>query len=266
MVEVDRVNVVLTKPRDMDERYFEVSSSVVASGNNQGERRVGVKNWHLARFPSNEYLRIWRAPENREGTLTIDVTPYDWSQFQAHREYIKTVDARGEKKHDYYRAGIALTANALVLTLDDKVILHRKKGGAVEGSLHTFGGYVERKDLGIGSGTVKNALRREIMEKSELGLGNEEFFVNELFGTPEGLPSILWTHGTSAVYGAVSVLIESDELKGRVGAESLDGRAYAIPLDVFLDEGKPERWVAERGLEIHPQTAQILPTIREMWG
>ncbi len=263
---INEVLVNLTEPQDMNDRYFKVSNEIVVAGNEAGVRNNGANGWFNRRFPSTEKMRIWKAPEYRDGILRLDVTPYHWSEIQAHRELAESRNVSYQRMRSFYKRAIALTANAFVLSKDGHLILHKKKGGAWHGQLHTFGGYVERIDLdeSLEDKTIRKAIARELTEKSELGLRRREFKLRGLFGTPEGLPSFLWDFGTAAVYGYVETNLNFDDFKGRIGDESLDNEVYAIPLDVIMDENKLDKWLAERKLKIHSQTEQVFPTIREM--
>jgi hypothetical protein len=186
--------------------------------------------------------------------------PYQWSDLQAYRQLMPVGPCTEDDSRAYLLNAITLTANALIETKDSWLIFHIKKGGAKQGSVHTFGGYVTRED--IEKQGIASALVRELGESSEIGLTEREISVQNLFGTPHGYPSILWNFGTGAVYGIVKIPLTAAEVQERMDAasaeESLTKKLFAIP------QKEISHLEAKAGMQqytIHPQTAQVLETM-----
>ena len=253
------VKVLLVESPD-NEIYHKMSEEAVGCGNALGNQKFGEEGWHKKQFPSEEKLRICTLPQVSGRSLTIDVTPYQWSDLQAYKQ-VQPDERFGEKdERRYFANAIALTANGLIQTGDGKLIFHFKKGGAAEGSIHTFGGYVSRQD--IEAGGIEQTIVRELSEKDEVGLKRGEMLVDGLFGTLEKMPAILWDFGTGAIYGLVKTNLSSAEIQDRVksidAGESLIKRLYVLPIE---DVKK-----LETQTNIHPQTRLVLPIISGIYG
>lgn len=222
-------------------------------GDYHGKKKFG-DSWQGMLSPSEEKLRIL-ATKRSNHTLDIDVTPYPWSDLQKMRQVQPNTIYDTDDQRRYLVNAVALTVNGLIETTDSYLVFHRKKGGAKEGSIHTFGGYVIPDDLDKG-GLVK-ALTRELTEKSEIGLNHDEFSVDGFFGTSEGLPSILWDFRTGAVYGRVKTQLTHQELQQRLekisGEENLERKLHIIA----CEDVKSLRTLDN----IHPQTKQVVETI-----
>jgi hypothetical protein len=245
--------VVLKNDLSPGNNYAGVTNAAVLFGLTLGEKKFGAASFAKKRFPSETKIRIIETPYVDKSVLYVGVTPFEWSDLVSYRQIMpcgKTGwDFTGEES--LLRNSLTLTANAVLRTSDDQLFFHVKKGGAKEGSIHTFGGYVSPEDLS-GENPIEVALRRELMEKSELGLREEDFGkLGPYFGEEGDMPSALWNFGTAAVYGVVEVNKSTEELARGVGDETLEGKVFSIPIKEVskLTEMK----------NIHPQTAQSLP-------
>lgn len=242
-----------------ERNYKNVSALATLLGDSVGIEKFGEEQWHSMCYPAEEKMRIWAPPKFSDGKLSIAVTPYGWDDLQRHKQIhsIGTFDDSDPLK--YMIHAIALTANGLVESADGKLIFHRKKDGAKEGTIHTFGGYVTRED--VKSGGISQAIARELGEKDELGLRHDEMEVTQLFGTQNGLPSTLWGFGTAAVYGIVRTNLTFLEMQERINTlparESLAKKIYGIEIEKIAD--------LEKNFDVHPQTRQVIDVMREIY-
>lgn len=250
---INNVRVSLIEAPDED--YSRITRAAVELGVVLGEKRYGADKFKGKRFPSEEKLRVVRASSN-EDILQIDVVPFQWSDLVAYRELMPSGATGYEAQNALLRNALALTANAVLRTIDNRLLFHMKKGGASEGSVHTFGGYVSRADL-TQADPIAAALVRELMEKSELGLSFNDFLtIGPYLGERGNLPAALWDFGTAAVYGVVNITRTSQEIAAQAGEETLEGKTYSIHTGEV------------KGLEkvnIHPQTAKVIPSLIEVF-
>jgi hypothetical protein len=236
---ITTLNVVIEKT-EPTERYHEVTSRQLRKGEETGRKKLG-DSWEQRLYPSSEKLRIWKEPKILENTLYLDVVPFQWSDLQRYRQ-IQPVDS----DEPYLDNAIALTANAVLRSSDNKFIFHIKKGGAKEGSVHTFGGYVLPTD-----NDIRASISRELTENSEIGLQITEFHINDLFGTSKGMPSILWDYGTGAIYADVTTSLSSSDLQDRM-------------YNISSEESLKKELVITDSLYLrnyHPQTASVMETM-----
>jgi hypothetical protein len=245
-------HVVIVSPSVEHEN---IASALANAGDVKGRNQYGDK-WNEKLYPSEEKLRIWHPPYLDHKNLEIRVIPYQWADLQRMRQIQPVGSFNDSDPMKYVCNAIALTGNGLLISDDNQFIFHRKKGGAKNGSIHTFGGYILRTDISE-EGDIANAILRELSEPTEIGLQQEEMTIERYFGTHEGMPSILWGFGTGAVYAAVRVHLSAHEIQQRFESipreESLTKKLEIIAQsDLRSLENNPE---------IHPQTRNVIPTI-----
>ncbi|MEK6854747.1 MAG: hypothetical protein AABX73_00825 [Nanoarchaeota archaeon] len=253
------VDVRIVEP-EYAQPYRTFLNDILSLGDVIGREKYGEEKWHKMLYPSEEKLRIKNPPRSYGSRLEIDAATYSWDDLQRN----KVLQPIGKFDEDdpikYYLNGVALTANGLIETADGNLVFHYKRGGAKQGSIHTFGGYVTKEDINIGG--IREAVLRELEEKEEVGLKREEMKATALFGTPNKKPSILWDFGTGAIYCIVKTSLSSNEIQERVNSipekgESLVKNLYVIPLDNIKN--------LQTEKNVHPQTKQVVPTIIEMY-
>ncbi len=251
------VDVRISEPSNS---FTTLSSMLAQAGDLVGTANYGDTKWKMMLFPSAEKLRIIHPSCMMDSRLVISVMPYQWSELQRHKQIQPVGNLNRLNPQSYAFNAIALTANAVVETADGNLVFHRKKGGAHHGLIHSRGGYVKSCD--IKDGDISSAVLRELNEKSELGLKLEEMEVCGFFGTPKGMPVILWELGIGAVYSLVRTPMTLTELSERFksvcGEESLDKRLYILKKDQI-------RRLSVQP-DIHPQTRFVVPTMIELFG
>ena len=86
--------------------------------------------------------------------------------------------------------------------------------------------------------------------------------VLSFFGTPDGMPAILWGFGTGAVYSHVKTPMTLAELSERFknisGEETLDKKLYIL--------GRKEIQKLSVEPDVHPQTQLVVPTMIALFG
>jgi len=244
-----------------DPAYTTVTQSYTERGETKGLQTFGRETWNKRCYPSEEKFRIWTPPTLSGGTLELNVTPFGWDNLQRYKQVQEDGDFDHTTPSNWHQHAIALTGNGLIQTEDDQLIFHYKKGGAKQGSIHTFGGYASREDLERGG--IERTILRELSERNEVGLTPDEMRVTTLFGTLEGQPSVLWGFGTGAVYGLVRTSLTVEEVQSRVNqldpttSESLVNALYVVPIDDVARLSQEPN--------IHPQTRKVLPVIEQLF-
>lgn len=253
-------NVRVTTPPPIDyHAYFKYSQLAKVLGDMVGCYRYGDQVWIENLSPSEEKLRIWKPPSIRKAEipiLDIQVIPYQWSELQRQRQIQPIGNFKDSDPLKWMLNAVVLTANASILTADGYLIFHRKRGGAKNGSIHAFGGYVTRKD--ITDRKIESTIKRELEE--EIGLREEELEILGYYGTPEGMPAILWNFGTGAVYASVRTGLTSTELEDR-----LRQKEDEETLELFKLNKKDIRRLPSRDFNIHPQTSLVVSTMEALY-
>lgn len=255
------VHTRLTENLDPLSIYSQISQEMSRIGNTVGQHRFNEK-WQGKLYPSEEKLRIWTPPKLEDNSrLYVGVTPFGWDDLQRMRQMQPVGNYQDDDPLKYALNAVALTINGVIESDDGYLVFHRKKGGAKEGSIHTFGGYVERGDINK-DGDISDGILRELSEKNEIGLKRDEMAVQGYFGTEQGKPSILWDFGTGAIYARVKAHLPLKEIQERmmqIGAEeSLDKKLYTV---LRTDAAK-----LEREQTIHPQTKAVLPVLVALYS
>jgi len=214
--------------------------------------------WGRMTWSDEKLLRLVGPPVTDGRTMRIDMAEYDWKDLQSHRQF-QSNTLNDSDSLSYILNTVVLTANAVIHTSDQKLVFHYKKGGAAYGSIHSFGGYVHKKD--IDKGGLEHALIRELSEPDELGLEPGRLNVAGLFGTAQGMPSILWDWGTAAVYGLVKADYSSGDLTKRL--QEIPARETAGQGLYIIEPDQLHR--LSQASNLHPQTRKILPVLESIY-